>query len=767
MDSQLQRELQETLDMEIDAELEADANELDAALLDADPPISASASTHADPPSSMLDDPVPGQDNELPPLVPNLPDIEHSGFSASPGNSRPSSVPASSSRRASASPPPESGIPSIYRRKRTPSPASLRHAAISAPVGLSTFTTRIPRTYTVEAICALPHPVPTHALACSYDMTHLLTGSDDGYIRDYDIFSAVNGKTFLSAPQRHHAGVVEGLMKAGQIRSWWENPGYVDRKGFVGGQALYGMPPMDEDPGLSPVYSLLMHSDALWGLAGTDAGHINLFTVRHEPGRVMHVMKEHKSPVSAMSMDYGEKGFFSASWDGEAIQWDLNTGSTVRNFSAHNSQLTSIAVRPAYSGPYLDPTPAPVAYRRKEPTQSSARRLSGDTVTNKNTSGDNPQMYRFSQEDVNMTSPGNAHETSSLFGDDPQDETDAKNSVPSPSPDTKARQPGDDAKSEGSVADSLFGDEGDESEGVNPEPTPAPPQQISNQNPYISSPAGPPTQPPQGTSQYVTFPVSQPSADNPQVQGQQGYYSTQTFSVQMQPHQQQQQYQQPLPIQVPQHAKPQRGPPPPAPKNAPPLLDNSTYSRYSSDLLMTAFVDGQVVLWDRRVSSAGKGVGRLWMSEKTPPWCLSACWSHDGGQIYAGRRNGTVDVWDVRLMGKNNMTDTPRLLKTLRNPPSSGVVSCVVPFPDCRHIASASVDNIRLWNVADAPGEDSSMAKPRGAAPFKIIPGHHGGYISQMLVDPGARFMITASSNRGLHGDSTRTVFVHDVKLAF
>ena len=33
----------------------------------------------------------------------------------------------------------------------------------------------------------------------------------------------------------------------------------------------------------------------------------------------MHVFTEHKSPVSAMSMDYGEKGFFSASWDGEAI----------------------------------------------------------------------------------------------------------------------------------------------------------------------------------------------------------------------------------------------------------------------------------------------------------------------------------------------------------------------------------------------------------------------------------------------------------------
>jgi transcriptional activator SPT8 len=59
------------------------------------------------------------------------------------------------------------------------------------------------------------------------------------------------------------------------------------------------------------------------------------------------------------------------------------------------------------------------------------------------------------------------------------------------------------------------------------------------------------------------------------------------------------------------------------PKNAPPLLDPSTYTTYSPDILMTASIDGQVILWDRRVETTGQGVGRLWMNEKTPPWCLS------------------------------------------------------------------------------------------------------------------------------------------------
>ena len=92
-------------------------------------------------------------------------------------------------------------------------------------------------------------------------MLHLLTGSEDGYVRDYDIFSAVNGKVFLTAPQRHHAGVVEGIMKSGQLRSWWENP--------VGlGEAL------GADVELSPVHSLALQADALWGLAGSKVGRI-------------------------------------------------------------------------------------------------------------------------------------------------------------------------------------------------------------------------------------------------------------------------------------------------------------------------------------------------------------------------------------------------------------------------------------------------------------------------------------------------------------
>ncbi|KAH8107051.1 WD40 repeat-like protein [Cristinia sonorae] len=541
--------------------------------------------------------------------------------------------------------------------EHTPRPLSPARARIEALIA----DLRIPKSYTVEAICAIPQPVPTHSLAASACMTHLLTGSDDGYIRDYDIFAAANGKVFLTLPQRQHCGVMEGLMKAAQLKSWWENP--VHRKVFTA--------PTEDIP-VCPPYSLLMHSDALWALSGSDQGNINLFTVRHEPGRLVHVMNEHRGPVSSLAMEHDQKGFFSAGWDGEAFQWDLNTGSMVRNFRSHGSQLTVIAVRPLtnfhhWGGPPIEP-----AFYNMNPPKAEVP----------------PPMPMDVEQPYQPVVPAPPVQ------------------IAPPLPPSIKRAPAqdDDAKSDASF-DPLFDDEPD----ADGEP--------DEDNRY-----GPPNGTQTGGSGSIAYPSHMDRAS---------------------------QHQRSVSAAA-------------APKNAPPVLDPLSYSTYSADVLMVASIDGQIVLWDKRVHTPGRGVGRLWMSDKTPPWCVSACWSADGGQIYAGRRNGTIDVYDVRQMGMPAM-GTPRILKTLRNPASSGVVSCVVAFPDTRHIACASSDNIRLWNVAEA-NEPDSFGKIKSGVQFKIIPGHHGGFISQMLIDRAARFLVSASSNRGWFGESTRTIFVHEIR---
>ncbi|KAI5123327.1 hypothetical protein M0805_001752 [Coniferiporia weirii] len=487
------------------------------------------------------------------------------------------------------------------QRERSISPARRRRLNILS-------NKKDPRSYTVEAICAIAHPEPTHSLAASMCMTHMLTGSQDGYIRDYDIFTAVNGKTFLTAPQRQHCAVVEGTMKAGHLRLWWENPG-----------APLGADAVVEDHTRSPVTSLAMHSDALWALGGTERGHINLFTVRHEPGQFITAMYGHRGHVSSLALQHDEMGYFSAGWDGDVYQWDLNTGHQVRKFTSTGAQVAVVAVRPV--GPILPP-----------PTESSMSIGAGQPLSGTNTRDD-------------------------------------------------------EVKSEASY-DPLFDDEPEEDEN-----TALPPAKTSAQPTSAAATAG---------------------------------SSTINYS---------------------------RGPS---------TLDSTSYGSFSPDVLMTASIDGSIVLWDQRVNTQGKGVGRLETNSKTPPWCVSACWSADGGQIYAGRRNCTVDVWDTRQFGQS-VSGVPRLLKTLRNPISSGAVSCVAAFPDGRHIAVASNDNIRLWNASEAV-ETEGGGRGRSGVPFKIIPGHHGGIISQMLIDPAARFMVTASSNRGWSGESTRVVLVHDIK---
>ncbi|KIJ69288.1 hypothetical protein HYDPIDRAFT_105887 [Hydnomerulius pinastri MD-312] len=579
-------------------------------------------------------------------------------------------------------------IPQV--RQRSPSPAEVRKRTLVFP---SSHRSNFPRSFTVEAVCAIPHPVPTHSLASSFCMTHLLTGSDDGYIRDYDIFAAVNGKVTLTAPQRHHCNVVEGNMKSGQIRYWWENP---DSDNL---QAGY---PSVNDPSLSPVYSLAMHSDALWALGGSNRGHINLFTVRHDPGRLIHVLQGHRGPVSGLSIDYDEKGFFSASWDGEATQWDLNTGQAVRKFTAHGAQLVGIAVRPlnTVSQPFSPMSSAGAGGESEAHPDAS-------TIASHKGENDTPVSANV---ETFPTAAGKAH------GHQQQ----TSNASASQNPISNLPTQESDAKSDTSF-DPLFDDEpdadGEADNNLAPDSGAGQAILSHKENTAAGGHAG--------------LAVPDVASSDPIQQTQQAIRSSQSSVA--------------------------------PPKNAPPLLSAENSATFSPDILMIAAIDGQIMLWDKRVNTPGKGVGRLWLSEKTPPWCVSACWSTDGSHIYAGRRNGTVDVWDVRLMGRSGPSSTPRLLKSLRNPASSGVVSCVVPFPDGRHIACASIDNIRLWNAAEA-GETDGNVKTRGGVQFKIIPGHHGGYVSQMLVDPGARFLVSASSNRGWHGDSTRTVFVHDIK---
>lgn len=197
-------------------------------------------------------------------------------------------------------------------------------------------------------------------------------------------------------------------------------------------------------------------------------------------------------------------------------------------------------------------------------------------------------------------------------------------------------------------------------------------------------------------------------------------------------------------------------------------------SRFSNDVLLTSTLGGQVTLWDKRVPSyAGetslggptyKGVRALALPDKTPPWCMSACWDSRGEKIYVGRRNETIDEWDLRMLpdASSNQDNgaaptrrgNARFARSLRFPHGSGPVTAVAGMPNSRHLVCGSHDNVRMW---DTQAIDSKI-------PFRIVAGHHGATVSQIIVDPTARFLFTSSGDRGWMSSSTETILLHEIQ---
>jgi WD40 repeat protein len=173
----------------------------------------------------------------------------------------------------------------------------------------------------------------------------------------------------------------------------------------------------------------------------------------------------------------------------------------------------------------------------------------------------------------------------------------------------------------------------------------------------------------------------------------------------------------------------------------PSVLDRSL-PFINDDVLMTSGIDGQVYLWDRRVSgSESHGyVRKLEVPKTTSPWTASASWALDGRSVFVGRRNNTVDLYDLRFVRPASPIFNPAsALRSIKLPSSSGPVSCVKAWPDGAHLLCASFDNLRLYNLNADPLPTSSARKPHHQPPkipFKIIPGHSSGVVSQMCMSP-------------------------------
>ena len=511
--------------------------------------------------------------------------------------------------------------------------------------------------YDIVPTMAAPQATSINALAVTPDLRYWFTGGSDGYIRKYDGPGTINGKLPLTVAQKHP--FVDSVTKAGILMSYWGNEDHNLKQG--------------EEEVLSPVYSLAVHSQALWLLSGLETGGINLQSVRHDEGKHIHCLRQHTNAVSVLKLAQDERSVLSGSWDKNIFDWCLDTGKVKRSFDGSAGQIAAIELRPA-SG-----KPVPAGADEPLPSSTTIATNNGAPMKNEFTNGSFSNMGSTDNADQTpgfggggtdeQNSPGHdslfgGSDTGDLFGetadagDQPfgHDEDDFGGSM--------GMMHGHGESGMDHSADMAMAgmDMGTSSEAAN-EAAPVPTEQpVGGDAMEVDSVPVPASQQDEGTQAPATNGSAHEASDQNQLSEEQLRIAREIKEEDGQP-----------PASQEQHAGP----------TSPIIVhDNTTTdfdpSQMDPNTFLSAATDGTVRIWDRRVPNPTARIGNR---PGVPPWCMSACWSPDGNMIYAGRRNGTVEEYDVRKAKRG--WEPERILKF---PAGSGPVSAVKPMVNGRHL---------------------------------------------------------------------------------
>ena len=595
----------------------------------------------------------------------------------------------------------------------SPSP---RHSIARSPntLTLSWIPSTRPEALTAQAYdivptMAAPQSTSINAVATTPDMKWVISGGTDGYVRMYNWVDTANGKVPLTVAQKHP--FVDSVMKAGSLVTYWEN-----KEGGGGNRT----PPRDDDgKWTSPVYSLAVQHEAVWLLSGLESGGINMTTCRHQAGTRITTLREHTSAVSVLNLSQDELSLLSGSWDKNIHDWDLQTGKVKRSFKGCGSQISALETRP------MSDTPIP------EVAESLPTNMNGTFSSN---NADAPATNGFlangvsghaSQDGGDEDAAGSP--SGSLFGENDH-----------------GSLFGDDTAGVGGGGGIGFGDENENDDltralasGLQDDTEQdAPGEQEDTDMGGMGS--GGPVQAPdvvEKTDEKFTYEAATDLTN--------GLVPATTNGI----------------VHA---AQSQESPPPLAhtlphttdePLTAPPTDTTTTTSDLppqSNSTFLSASIDGVIRLWDRRISSP---IATLPVTGSTPPWATGACWSPDGNYIYVGRRNCTVEEYSIHTLSSARAEPN----RSFRFQAGSGPVYAVRAMPNKRHLVCASNDILRIYDLA------AQERGGRSQVPFTIVPGHRGGVISSIFVDPSCRFMLSAAGNRGWEGNGTEVLLGYEI----
>ncbi|KAH8648502.1 WD40-repeat-containing domain protein [Xylariales sp. PMI_506] len=637
------------------------------------------------------------------------------------------------SRHGSRSPNPDA--PTVTRTSATP-------AAYSTPRWLPSVRPEVlsASTYDIVPTMAAPMSTSINAISITPDMRYWMTGGTDGYIRKYHGPDTINGKTQLTVAQRHP--FVDSVVKAGVLMSYWEN-------------AEPNSPSMrTEDLNLSPVYSLAVHSQALWLLSGLESGGINLQSVRHDEGKRITCLQKHTNAVSVLNLSVDEQSVLSGSWDRTIYDWDLNTGNVKREFDGSGSQISAIETRPMSGIPippeaaeedllaetFFSNNHAPPTTGDFDFSLDGVNGINGDVagdIGGNFTNGDGGAVDGAVNGDAMDAQGSPAHDSlfggsptagSDLFGDNFGGEDDNEFSramLQDSAQDMNPPAGGDTALPDFDLSvPTLDGvtqeTQNDTADGTDPVDAELPQDSdtLKLEDDNLQSTLDP-TQP----SEHVTD------------------FSSQHLTTQ---------------DEIPQSPSAIFDQMPESPSAVFAAAPETHYdaTQTSDSTFLSASIDGTLRIWDRRVPNP---VARIGNRVGVPPWCMGASWSPDGNWIYVGRRNGTVEEFSIaKAQGGRKGWQPERVFKF---PNGSGPVSCVRAMPNGRHLVCASHDILRLYDLRS----DEKTGK-HSPPPFLIIPGPpRAGVISTLYIDPTSRFMLSAGGTRGWEGTSTEVLIGYEI----
>ncbi|KAJ5958259.1 uncharacterized protein N7479_005409 [Penicillium vulpinum] len=457
---------------------------------------------------------------------------------------------------------------------------------------------------------------------------------------------------------------------------------------------------------LSPVYSLASHSEGLWLLSGLESGAIRLQTLRHDEGKEIALLRQHTSAVSALSLTSDEESLLSGGWDKRVFDWDLNTGKARRAFGGSGGQISALQIRPESS--------LPVPKDTIEPQQTNGTYASNyaapstDNFNFMDTSHDNED--EGPPENPQAGSPADSlfGGTDSLFGDADGGAADGGE------PSAGVFGVDEDDEFSRAVANGVMQDAdapGEADDEMPTQPDDAGAQSTHNAlSPQTNVHTDVPAQKMEMNDEDIPTGPVQPVVNGlPKAEDLETPPSAADFS---------------------QNVQEEQG-----------VTTDNTF--------LAASIDGTIRVWDRRQPDP---IARI-TPYNSPPWCMNACWSPDGNYIYAGRRNGTVEEYSLHK-GLRNAE------RTFKFPQGSGPVTALKAMPNGRHLVCASHDILRLYDLQNEQGDQTSRHSP---VPFLIIPGHRTGTISQLYVDNACRYMISTSGNRGWEGNTTEVLLGYEI----